>query len=112
LLTRDISLIDAFLDIVDNSINSTIKMENLALTTVGDYRKLLGKLNSKKKAQIKISISEAVIQISDTAGGISFADAKEDVFRFGRSDGEKIWRSTKRIRNRIETCRFQNGERD
>jgi hypothetical protein len=41
-------------------------MENLALTTVGDYRKLLGKLNSKKKAQIKISISEAVIQISDT----------------------------------------------
>jgi hypothetical protein len=64
-------------------------MENLALTTVGDYRKLLGKLNSKKKAQIKISISEAVIQISDTAGGISFADAKEDVFRFGRSDGEK-----------------------
>jgi hypothetical protein len=88
-LTRDISLIDAFLDIVDNSINSTIKMENLALTTVGDYRKLLGKLNSKKKAQITISISEAVIQISDTAGGISFADAKEDVFRFGRSDGEK-----------------------
>ena len=89
LLTRDISLIDAFLDIVDNSINSAIKTEKLTLKSVADYRKLLGRQAGKKTAEVKISISEAVIEVSDTAGGISFADAEEDVFRFGRSGDEK-----------------------
>jgi hypothetical protein len=88
LLTRDISLIDAFLDIVDNSINSAIKMENVRLRTVGDYRKLLTSQSRKKPAEIKISISEARIEISDTAGGITFRDAEDDVFRFGRANTE------------------------
>jgi hypothetical protein len=87
LLTRDISLIDAFLDIVDNSINSAIKMARLSLRNVGDYRKLLTGSAERNPAKVKISISEALIEITDTAGGISFADAEEDVFRFGR-DGD------------------------
>jgi hypothetical protein len=89
LLTRDISLIDAFLDVVDNSINSAIKMENLALKSVADYRKLLAKPTRKRAPEVKISISEAIIEISDSAGGITFADAENDVFRFGRSGDGK-----------------------
>ncbi len=85
LLTRDISLIDAFLDVIDNSINSSIKTENLTLRNVGDYRKLLTNQSHRKVAEVRISISETMIEISDTAGGITFADAEEEVFRFGRA---------------------------
>jgi hypothetical protein len=86
LLTRDISLIDALLDVVDNSINSAIKKHRLALKNADDYLKLL-KLANGHVSRISIFVSEATIEISDDTGGISFADAKDDVFRFGREDG-------------------------
>jgi hypothetical protein len=41
LVTRDISLIDAFLDIVDNSINAALEPLSAKLKTADDYQRLL-----------------------------------------------------------------------
>jgi hypothetical protein len=87
LLTRDLSLVDAFLDLMDNSINSALVASNLPLSSAKDYIKLLGLNNQRKLPKVEISIDKKCIAIEDTAGGISFAAARNNVFVFGRKDG-------------------------
>jgi hypothetical protein len=50
LITRDISLIDAFLDIIDNSINSALEPLADRLRTADDYEKLLTNTRTKPKS--------------------------------------------------------------
>lgn len=90
LLTRDISLVDAVLDLIDNSINSAIILSKRELDEPGDYIALLrDEADIENLPMIDIRLSEERFSISDTCGGISYKMAEEHVFRFGRGgDGE------------------------
>jgi hypothetical protein len=83
LITRDISLIDAFLDIIDNSINAALEPLADDLKTADDYQ-LLANSKAKPKVQIDISVGSARLVVTDNATGISAKTAAEHVFKFGR----------------------------
>jgi hypothetical protein len=84
LITRDISLIDAFLDLIDNSINAALEPLASKLRTADDYQRLLANKNIKPRVDIDISVSPTRIVVKDTAPGIPSATAADHVFRFGR----------------------------
>lgn len=84
LITRDISLVDALLDLVDNSINSAIIMAGADLTRPTDYIALLNREPGDNIPTVDIHVSPETVTISDTCGGISLDTAQNHVFRFGR----------------------------
>lgn len=84
LLTRDIPLIAAFLDLVDNSINAAVEPYSARLRSADEYLALFGDETIQPNVGISLSISEERIEISDSASGISAKTAKEHVFKFGR----------------------------
>ncbi|CAN5557783.1 ATP-binding protein [soil metagenome] len=83
LLTRDISLTDAFLDLIDNSINAAITANALKLNTASDYAKLAAR-RPQHRYSIDLELSAKQISISDNCGGIPFRVAREEIFVFGR----------------------------
>ncbi|HEY8699193.1 MAG TPA: ATP-binding protein [Rhizomicrobium sp.] len=85
LITRDISLIDAFLDIIDNSINAALEPLAPQLKTADGYQRLLANRRLKPRVQIDLTIGTNRITVEDTAGGISADMASKHVFKFGRS---------------------------
>ena len=85
LITKDITLEDAILDLVDNSINSLLKESAISLFQT--FNAVTGTLKTVKLArnyQIDISLSTQGFEITDNCGGIPYEDAKSTVFRFGR----------------------------
>lgn len=84
LLTRDISLVDAFLDLVDNSVNAALKAAHFDGQTSADYVLLLNS-PTKPKFDIHIDYSENSVVVRDNCGGISAADAANSIFVFGAS---------------------------
>jgi hypothetical protein len=74
-ITKDITLLDCVLDLIDNSIDS-------ASSTLqeGD---VLTKPDSLKNFRIDIKFNKDEFSITDNANGISLEDAKTSVFRFG-----------------------------
>ena len=88
LITRDISLADAVLDLLDNSINSAIADQHLGLVTPSDYISLLAKKKVANVPTVTITFDSKRFEMSDTAGGISLADAETKVFQFGRPPSE------------------------
>jgi hypothetical protein len=86
LLTRDISLEDAILDLVDNSINSAIRIRNLDMVDHFDDF-IAGRLSGEKPlSKIEIRFSADRFEITDDCGGIPLNAAENSVFRFGRED--------------------------
>jgi hypothetical protein len=82
LITRDISLDDAILDLIDNSMDSLIRSRDINL-----YQDFLSSKQSriyKALATIRIDYSLREFRIEDDCGGISFSRAKTDIFRFGK----------------------------
>ncbi len=82
MLTRDISVADAILDLVDNAIDKAVELEDLDVTRL---------LNAEvvdhiQNRVIDISMSPAEFSIRDTCGGIGLKEAEESVFRFGNPD--------------------------
>ena len=71
MLTKDIPLIRAILDLVDNSVDGARRMR-----PDENYNGLW----------IKIDISKNRFRIADNCGGISVETAREYAFRFGRAD--------------------------
>jgi hypothetical protein len=88
LLTRDIPLVAAFLDLIDNSINSAIEPFSDKLKTAADYLAVLDDDSINPRIPIALKVSKSAISIEDKAGGISAKTAAEHVFKFGRGDGE------------------------
>jgi hypothetical protein len=88
LLTRDIPLVAAFLDLVDNSINAAVEPYSNRLKSAQDYLSLLCDETVSPRVKISISISDKAVEITDTASGISADIAANHVFKFGRGDGE------------------------
>lgn len=84
LITRDISLVAAILDLVDNSINAAIRSGHVKLDKSSDYLTLLTREQDENLPVISIEISPDLFKIKDTCGGIKFSTARDDIFRFGR----------------------------
>lgn len=90
LLTRDISLVDAFLDLLDNSINAALGKSGIDITDPATYVNL--STQSKRPAyRIDITYSKARVEVADNCGGISAHDAQNDIFVFGSGeDGDHV----------------------
>jgi Histidine kinase-, DNA gyrase B-, and HSP90-like ATPase len=85
LLTRDIPLADAFLDLIDNSLNSALAAHAGRLKDAQSYISLLE--SNKQKAdptEIHLTVGNGSVVIEDFSGGISFVSARDHVFQFGR----------------------------
>ena len=80
-LTRDLTLEDAILDLVDNSIDGAIQTQALDVSA-----SLLRSPPTphSQKVDIDITITSESIRISDSAGGIDPNLIADDVFRLGR----------------------------
>lgn len=90
LLTRDISLVAAMLDLIDNSINAAIAPFSDSLKSAEQYLAVFGDPAITPSVDIGLHIGADKVEIRDNAGGISAADAAESVFKFGRAGhGEK-----------------------
>lgn len=85
-LTRDLSLEDAILDLVDNSIDAYIRTRGIDISP--NLLKHSGKKQEPKpQPDITLSVSDKELCIIDRCGGIDMEHAKDSVFRFGRPDG-------------------------
>jgi len=88
MLTRDISLEAAIVDLVDNSIDSMARTRGLSLDeSLLDEKAMDRKAKAFREAglpRIDITIDEKHVSIEDNCGGISYKNAKDEVFRFGR----------------------------
>ena len=89
LLTRDIPMVAAFLDLIDNSINAALEPIADKLTTADGYVDILNDNSIQPDVDIRVSFSTEFVKIVDTASGISLATAQQHVFKFGRSQEEE-----------------------
>ena len=85
MLTRDISLSDCILDLVDNSIHSLITRTKLDVSE----HLFAGTKAHKVDALIDISFTPSKFSVKDDCGGISIEDAEEQVFLLGSPVKEK-----------------------
>jgi hypothetical protein len=83
LITRDISLEDAILDLIDNAIDSLLRTR-----AIDPYKDLICPEGAPAEplAEIRIKFSPKQFKIVDNCGGIPFESAEKDVFRFGHPD--------------------------
>lgn len=86
LITRDISLAEAVLDLIDNSINAALQPLASQLNTADDYQRLLADIARRPTVNIELTVGPARILVRDTAPGISAKAAETEIFRFGRGD--------------------------
>jgi len=86
LLTRDISLEDAILDLIDNAVDSLIRTRE-----IDPYKNLIqpNDVSAEPLAEIGINFTSQKFKIIDNCGGIPFRNAQRDVFRFGHPDPHK-----------------------
>lgn len=88
MLTRDIALEDAVLDLVDNCVDSLARTRELPLSESlldpESVAKAVEKVKRDGLPHIDIKIDKDEFSINDNCGGISYDDARDDVFRFGR----------------------------
>lgn len=82
MLTRDISLDDCILDLVDNSIDG-------AWRSSGQEPSALRTDSSLSDYYVRINFSAEEFRISDNCGGISLDDAVDYAFTFGRREDQK-----------------------
>lgn len=78
MITRDISIEDAIIDLIDNSIDAA------SYRSAENYR---GK-------EIKLTVNENEFIIQDNCGGFSLETAQKYAFRFGRPDKAPVQEST------------------
>lgn len=89
MFTRDISLEDCLLDLVDNSIDSLVRRENLdPARDILKPRPAGGRPG--KLPEIRLHLADNTIEISDTCGGIPPSDVLHDVFTFGHSKDAQL----------------------
>ena len=88
LLTRDIPLIAAFLDLLDNSINAAVEPHSDRLKTAADYMEVFEDEAVNPAVSIKVELNTTSVSIRDNAAGISAKTAVDHVFKFGRGSNE------------------------
>jgi hypothetical protein len=83
MFTRDISLEDCILDLIDNSIDSLIKTKKIDIEA-----QVFGSSNGASTgpaSNIRVTFDKNHFRIEDDCGGIPRHDAETDVFCFGHS---------------------------
>ncbi|MBY8964719.1 ATP-binding protein [Algiphilus sp. NNCM1] len=85
LLTRDISLVDAFLDIIDNSVNAALQRSQMDVTDAATFE-AVEKRSPKQKYIVKVHYRPEKILVEDNCGGMSSEEAQNEVFVFGAQD--------------------------
>ncbi len=83
MLTRDISLIDCILDLIDNSVDSIIKAAKF-----DPMKGLYGKEKPLDAYKISVNFNKTTFSIVDNSIGITKSDAENKVFRFGSNQEE------------------------
>jgi histidine kinase/DNA gyrase B/HSP90-like ATPase len=81
MITRDISLTDCVLDLIDNSIDGAWQLEGSPLMTLWTPTRL-------SDYKIMIEISSDHFKILDNCGGITLDNAAEYAFTFGRKEDD------------------------
>ncbi len=81
MLTRDISLEDCILDLIDNSVDS-------AWRSSGDRPSSFDESGSLETYQIEVEFTRGFFSITDNCGGLSLDDAANYAFTFGRRDDD------------------------
>ncbi len=89
LLTRDISMVAAFLDLIDNSVNAALEPLVNRLETAEGYANILEDETVQPRTDICLKLSDKKVIITDNAPGIQLSTAQQHVFKFGRSEEEE-----------------------
>ena len=84
IITRDIGILEAILELVDNSVDRAVELYNIEVTKglTEDYT-YDKEITLHEPLSVKIDLSDNQITIEDNCGGISNDDLKEEVFIFG-----------------------------
>lgn len=85
LITRDISLADAIVDLLDNSVNAAMKPIKSRFSTSQDFYTVFTKKSATPAVNIEVEFDNNHLKVTDNASGIRFSDAQNEVFRFGHS---------------------------
>jgi hypothetical protein len=80
MITRDLSITDCILDLVDNAIDQAVFRSQTDVTSVFDGGRLISSL---RPYRISVDIAPSSVHVEDNCGGISVEDATNRVFRFG-----------------------------
>jgi hypothetical protein len=84
MFTRDVTLADCILDLIDNAIDGLVRTRNLDLQEC-----LLAKAGRPagrtKLPTIRVAYNKARFEITDNCGGIPLAEARDEAFNFGHS---------------------------
>ena len=119
MFTRDISLEDCVLDLIDNSVDSLVKTRDINISS--DAISPTNKTRSNTSLpEITVTCSESEISIRDECGGIPVELARQDLFSFGHPQdfkgggqlgayGVGLKRALFKIGNKFEMTSFQNG---
>src|ERR1035438_6964277 len=87
MFTRDITLEDCILDLIDNSMDSYLRTRNIAVDA-----EVFGQGDgaaAQSPGLIRIDFSQEQFTIIDNCGGIDRRAAEDDVFCFGHTKGTK-----------------------
>lgn len=82
MITRDISLEDCILDLIDNSVDGAWKCEGSKPVGLAGGADL-------KKYRIAIDTSSDSFRITDNCGGMSLTEAVDHAFSFGRQAADR-----------------------
>ncbi len=87
MFTRDISLEDCVLDLIDNSLDSYLLKHDISISQLifGSD----GNDPSRELGTIDVTCSERQIKVVDNCGGISRKRAMEDIFCFGHDEDDQ-----------------------
>src|SRR3990167_3502251 len=83
MLTRDITLEDAILDLIDNAVDSLCRIASIDVSETM-LHKAYAPASKTRLPLIDIQLTKHEFRIEDKSGGIDFAAAKNEVFRFGK----------------------------
>src|SRR6267142_1326072 len=88
MFTRDISLEDCVLDLIDNSIDGLVRTQKIDISSsLLEEANGISVTSPADLPQIDVSYSERYFEIKDTCGGIPREHAMKDVFNFGHHPG-------------------------
>jgi Histidine kinase-, DNA gyrase B-, and HSP90-like ATPase len=118
MFTRDISLEDCVLDLIDNAIDSLVREKKIDVSS-----QILSRngtlMEGSKLPSIAVSCTDTEMKIRDDCGGIPAEVAKKDLFSFGHPEGYQggqlgaygvgLKRALFKIGNSFEMTSFTNG---
>src|SRR5947208_13739464 len=84
-ITRDITLEDSLLDLIDNSIDSLIRFRQLDISA-NLLQPPASEIDLSRLPTVDVDISVNQITVTDRSGGIPLKLAKEAVFNFGKQE--------------------------